>query len=139
MDLLQWLEFPRQDHNQDGLPFELKTPEQIVKDVERRLMPTYLEVLPMVLKKNQSNLDKHNQTVANLQRIASKIGVQWKYDDRPGEERGYEVSVYNTSIDKYLGRIRGYGDGIAFEARVDIETALLIIDVLKEQADRRQS
>lgn len=110
-----------------------KTPEQIAKDIERRLMPTYLEVLPEVLKKNQSDLDKHNQTVANLRRVALKIGVQdWEYDDRSGEQRGYQVSTYNTSVDKYLGRIRGYDDEIVFEARLDIETALKVIDVLQQ-------
>jgi hypothetical protein len=104
-----------------------KAPEQIARDIEKRLLPIYLpELAKAVDQVNSTNLF-HQRRTANIQKMAEYFGVEFKDDER-------EPSIYVYDLIKGLGsRINVCGeDRIKFELELTPEMAINVFDLLKQ-------
>lgn len=104
-----------------------KAPEQIARDIERRLFPTYLpELEKAVTQVNSANI-YHQKREANIQKMAEYFGVEFKPDKDP--------SVYAYDKIKGLGfRIEARGENtIKFELELTPEKAIKVFDLLRKE------
>ena len=104
-----------------------KAPEQIARDIEKRLLPIYLpELAKAVDQVNSTNLF-HQKRKSNIQKMAEYFGVEFKDDER-------EPSIYVYDLIKGLGsRINVCGeDRIKFELELTPEMAINVFDLLKQ-------
>ena len=105
-----------------------KTPEQIARDIEKRLLPIYLsELEEAVTQVNRTNI-YHQKRQANIQKMADYFQVEFK------EDNSKEPSIYVCDRMKGLSsRIRVYGeDTVKFELELTPEMAIRVLNLLKE-------
>jgi hypothetical protein len=86
-----WADFPRTDKGEYAFyghkhpeinVSDQKTPEQIARDIERRLMPEYTKELQEVVDRiEKTNLYNQRQK-ENIQKLADYFGVEFKEKDR---------------------------------------------------------
>lgn len=104
-----------------------KTPKQIARDIERRLLPVYLPELEKAVDQvNTINL-YHQKRMANIQKMAKYFGVEFKEDEEPS------IWVYEKI--KGLGsKIEAYGeDTVEFELKLSPEVAIKVFELLKTE------
>ena len=103
-----------------------KTPEQIARDIEKRLLPAYLPELKKAVDQENSTNIYHQKRQANIQKMADYFGVEFKEDKEP--------SIYVYDRIKGLGsRIEAYGENtIKFELELLPEVAIKVFDLLKQ-------
>lgn len=106
-----------------------KTPEQIAKDIERRLLPVYLPELGKAVNQvNQINI-YHQKRKSNIQKLADYFQIKNSDDWKNNRES----SIYVYGQIKGLGpRIETYGeDTVKFELEVTPEKAIEVFNFLK--------
>ena len=103
-----------------------KTPEQIARDIEKRLLPVYLPELEKAVNQTNSTNIYHQKREANIRKMAEYFGVEFKEDKEP--------SIYVYDRIKGLGsRIEAYGeDTIKFELELTPEIAIKVSNLLKQ-------
>jgi len=103
-----------------------KAPEQIARDIEKRLLPIYLpELAKAVDQVNATNLF-HQKREANIKKMAEYFGVEFKEDKEP--------SIWVYDLIKGLGlRIEAHGeDNVKFELEITPERAIKVFELLKQ-------
>jgi hypothetical protein len=102
-----------------------KTPEQIAREIEKRLLPIYLpELKKAVNQVNQTNI-YHQKRQKNIQKMAEYFGVEFKEDKEPS------IWVYGK-INGLDSHIKAQGeDTIGFELELTPEMAIKVFDLLK--------
>lgn len=104
---------------------ETKTPEQIARDIERRLLPAYLPELEKALAQVEQINSRDQKRQANTQKMADYFGVA------PQNDREQTIYVYDKI--KGLGyKIAATEDTVKFELEISPEMAIKIFDLLKE-------
>lgn len=104
-----------------------KTPEQIARDIEKRLLPIYLPEL----EKTIGQVDRINiydqKRKANIQKMADYFGIEFKEDNQ-------EPSIYFYENIEGLGsRIWVQGENkVKFELELTPEMAIKVFDLLKQ-------
>ena len=126
--------FPRTDKGERIDPYEYneerheisvsiaKTPEQIARDIERRFLPRYRELLRRVKEKVAQSNEYAVACARNLERIkGGKLTEE--------EEKGYIMHLSG----EIFGEIRVHGETVRIELHsVPIEAAQRIVRILEE-------
>lgn len=103
---------------------ESKTPEQIAKDIERRLLPGYLRALPDVLRRVKEATDYLTERDAEIQKVARYLRVKVNAErDRPFLWIRYGRAVRN--IEAYSR------DRVKFDVECSGEVAVKVLAVLE--------
>ena len=104
-----------------------KTPEQIARDIEKRLLPVYLpELEKAVVQLNAINLF-HQKRSANIQKMADYFQVEFKEDKEPW------IWVYKK-INGLGSKIEACGeDTVKFELELSPEMAIKVFELLKAE------
>ena len=105
-----------------------KTPEQIAKDIERRLMPEYMDVLSKALTRIVSSDSYHSKTEGFAGQIAKLVGV---------EAKGNKVDFYRSMhpvLSETISRAEVHDDDVELELRLSYG---MTMEVLKLLIDHR--
>lgn len=114
---------------------EDKTAAQITRDIEHRLLPTYLPVLEKVIESNAKALETHTAKIAMLQVLAASIPVAYDQEEQNRTQREYRLGVYNALPG--LDRVEvGYKEQVLMHIEVTLAMALAIIDLLKSTKEK---
>ena len=120
---------------------DTKTAQQIIKDIQRRLLPDYEPTLTLFLQHRAESLATHTKRIATLTRIATAIGKTYEYG-KECAQGVYQFSGYvpstNGESNYPLGvhEVRVSSSG-SIEIRLDgltEEKALRLIEALKNGA-----
>ena len=106
-----------------------KTPEQIARDIEKRLLPVYLPELEKAIKQvEQANVYDQKRR-ANIQKMADYFQVEFREDNQG-------LSIYAHDLIKGLGpRIEVYGENtVKFELELTPERAIEVFNILKQKS-----
>ncbi len=103
-----------------------KTPKQIARDIDKRLLPIYLPKLEKAINQiNQINIYDQKRK-ANIQKMADYFQVEFQEDKEPS------ILVYDK-INGLGSRIQLNGeDRIKFKLEVTPEMAIKVFDLLKK-------
>jgi hypothetical protein len=101
-----------------------KTPEQIAKDIERRLMPEYMDILMKALSRIASSDSYHSKTEGFAGQIAKIVGV---------EAKGNKVDFYRSShpvFSETISRAEVHDDDVELELRLSYGTTKKVLEFL---------
>ena len=102
---------------------ETKTPEQIARDIEKRLLPAYLPELEKVLDYIQQADNRDQKRLENIQKMADYFEVVPQND-----------IVYTYDQNTGVGyKIEANEDTVKFELKVSPEMAIKIFNLLKKE------
>ncbi len=109
-----------------------KSPEQIARDIEKRLIPEYLVELKKALDQVETSNRYHRARHENLKKIADHLGVNLSSWD----------SGKNDFVSPHLVGIGGKieaqeEDKVTLTVEVTPEMAIRIIDLLREEKDAK--
>lgn len=101
-----------------------KRPEDIARDIERRLLPAYLPLYQKAVERLRAEEEREAADLALAARLAAILGV---------EPLGTEINWYGTGDFRGgSGTIRVSGGNVSFDLRwIDPEKAEAIINILK--------
>ena len=103
-----------------------KTPEQIARDIERRLLPLYLPELEKAIDRVNRMNTYHQKREANIRKMAEYFGVEFKPDKDPS------IYVYDK-IPGLGSRIETSGEeNVKFTLEVAPDLTIKVFDLLKE-------
>jgi hypothetical protein len=109
-----------------------KTPAQVARDVEQRLMPRYLPLLERALAQVSQANAHYGKSEGGAQQIARLLQVEIS----PGSQ---DVSFYHSPLPRFsenLGQARVRGDEVDLELRLDLPTALRVLSLLADPSHR---
>ena len=101
-----------------------KTPEQIAKEIERRLMPEYMDILMKALSKIASSDSYHNKTEGFAEQIAKLVGV---------EAKGNKVNFYRSRhpvLNETISRAEVHEDDVELELRLSYGMTMEVLEFL---------
>ena len=101
-----------------------KTSEQIAKDIERRLMPEYMDILMKALSRIASSDAYHSKTEGFAGQIAKLVGV---------EAKGNKVDFYRSShpvLHETIGRAEVHEDDVELELRLSYGMTMEVLEFL---------
>jgi hypothetical protein len=105
---------------------EKKSPEQIAKDIQRRFLPAYEELLKTVLERVESSNGAHDNRCKALQKLGEVVGVE------PGKDSQGEPGLWVHDTIPGLKSVEARYDGdIHIELELDVEKAVNVIAYLK--------
>ena len=109
---------------------ENKSPEQIAKDIERRLMPEYRESLKVVLERIDSEEKYIMKRSAIIEKIAKHLGLGVRDDDRRDPMRHPSIWIrYGRAV----RNIAAYSDEkVKFEVEADADLAIRILTLIDQ-------
>lgn len=109
---------------------ENKSPEQIARDIERRLMPEYRESLKVVLERIDNEEKYITKRSAMMDKIAKHLGLGVRDDDRRDRTRHPNIWIrYGRAVRDILA----YSDEkVKFEVEADADLAIKILTVIDE-------
>lgn len=109
---------------------ENKSPEQIARDIERRLMPEYGESLKVVLERIDNEKKYIAKRSAMIQKIANHLGLRVEDDDRRDRTRYPNIWI---RYGKAVRNIVAYSDEkVKLEVEADADLAIKILAVIDE-------
>ena len=111
---------------------DTKTAQQIIKDIQRRLLPEYEQTLAAFLKHRAEGLAEHNRRVGALTRLAAAMGLEYEYGKQYAKGN-YEFSGYDDGHYRFgIHRVKAsYTGAVEVELDIDEPKALLVIAALK--------
>ena len=101
-----------------------KTPEQIAKEIERRLMPEYMDILMKALSRIASSDSYHNKTEGFAEQIAKLVGV---------EAKGNKVDFYRSPhpvLNETISRAEVHEDDVELELRLSYGMTMEVLKFL---------
>jgi hypothetical protein len=101
-----------------------KTPEQIAKEIERRLMPEYMDILMKALSRIASSDSYHNKTEGFAEQIAKLVGV---------EAKGNKVNFYRSRhpvLNETISRAEVHEDDVELELRLSYGMTMEVLEFL---------
>jgi hypothetical protein len=101
-----------------------KTPEQIAKDIERRLMPEYMDVLSKALTRIVSSDSYHSKTEGFAGQIAKLVGV---------EAKDNKVDFYRSPhpvLNETISRAEVHEDDVELELRLSYGMTMEVLEFL---------
>ena len=101
-----------------------KSPEQIAKDIERRLMPEYLDILMKALSRIASSDAYHSKTEGFAGQIAKLVGV---------EAKGNKVDFYRSPhpvLNETISRAEVHEDDVELELRLSYGMTMEVLKFL---------
>lgn len=106
-----------------------KTPEQIARDVARRLLPDYSELFGKLRDVARQRDDHRAQVIATANRIADALGARRVDEDRlPGEVSS--LTIHPGKLNVY--EVRVYGDSASVEiSSLPVSQVLALVEWLK--------
>jgi hypothetical protein len=99
-----------------------KTPEQIAKEIERRLMPEYMDVLMKALTRIASSDSYHSKTEGFAEQIAKLVGV---------EAKGNKVDFYRSPhplLNETISRAEVHDDDVELELRLSYGMTMEVLE-----------
>ena len=108
-----------------------KTPQQIAGEIERRLMPEYMDILMKALARITSSDAYHNKTERFANEIAALAGV---------EAKGNKVDFYRSDLPtfhKTISRAEVYDDDVELDLRLSYEDTRRVLKLLSGQIPNR--
>ena len=109
-----------------------KTPEQIAADIERRLMPEYMDILMKALSRIASSDAYHSKTEGFAGQIAKLAGV---------EAKGNKVDFYHSPhpvLNGTISRAEVYDDEVGLELRLSHEMTMEVLEFLISRRPPRE-
>ena len=109
-----------------------KTPEQIARDIERRLMPKYMDVLMKALTKIASSDAYHSKTEGFAGQIAKLVGV---------EAKGNKIDFYHSPhpvLNGTISRAEVYDDEVGLELKLSHEMTMEVLEFLISRRPPRE-
>ena len=104
-----------------------KTPQQIADDIERRLMPEYMDILMKALARIASSDAYHSKTEGFAGEIAKIVGV---------EAKGNKVDFYRSNLPVFcetISRAEVHDDDVELDLRLSYEDTLKVLKLLSRQ------
>ena len=101
-----------------------KSPQQIAKDIERRLMPEYMDVLSKALTRIVSSDSYHSKTEGFAGQIAKLVGV---------EAKGNKVDFYRSPhpvLNETISRAEVHEDDVELELRLSYGMTMEVLEFL---------
>ena len=101
-----------------------KSPEQIAKDIERRLMPEYMDILMKALSRIASSDAYHSKTEGFAGQIAKLVGV---------EAKGNKVDFYRSPhpvLNETISRAEVHEDDVELELRLSYGMTMEVLKFL---------
>lgn len=106
-----------------------KTPEQIARDVDRRLLPDYSELFEKLRDVARQRDDHRAEVIANAARITEALGSRAVDVDRLGSEVS-SLTLHPGRLNVY--EVRVYGDSASVElSSLPIDRVLALVEWLK--------
>ena len=109
-----------------------KTPEQIAKDIERRLMPEYMDVLMKALSGIASSDAYHSKTEGFAKQIAKLIGVEAKEN---------KIDFYRSPhpvFSETISRAEVHDDDVELELRLSYGMTMEVLEFLVSHRPLRE-
>ena len=101
-----------------------KTPEQIARDIERRLMPEYMDVLMKALTRIASSDAYHSKTEGFAGQIAKLVGV---------EAKSNKIDFYHSQhpvFNSTISRAEVHDDDVELELRLSYGMTMEVLEFL---------
>ena len=101
-----------------------KTPQQIAKEIERRLMPEYMDILMKALSRIASSDAYHSKTEDFAEQIAKLVGV---------EAKGNKVDFYRSPhpvLNDTISRAEVHEDDVDLELHLSYGMTMKVLKIL---------
>ena len=109
-----------------------KTPEQIARDIERRLMPEYMDVLMKAMARIASSDAYHSKTEGFAGQIAKLVGV---------EAKGNKIDFYRSPhpvFGETISRAEVHDDDVELELRLSYGMTMEVLEFLVARRPLRE-
>ena len=108
-----------------------KTPEQIVKDIQRRFMPAYLEDLKKVLGMNQKTQEHADKKYETTKIIADILGVEPEKDHRNEYSLRLPSQLYYRHCGLQKIEVDYYGTRVDLKLELTPDHAVEVLNLMK--------